>query len=179
MTISSHAGWVMGAALAFGALGTSVGDAASSQDATFAKQAAQAGMTEVRLAHLALQHSKNPEVVAFARRMNADHGKANAQLAAIVKREGLTPPSTIGAKNEALMQRLQSESGMTFNSDYLKSQLPAHRQVLALFQTEAAGGQNADLVGFAKRTIPTIEEHISMDQREIAKLDSGKSMSMR
>jgi putative membrane protein len=169
----------MGAALVFGTVGMSASDAASSQDAMFAKQAAQAGMTEVELAHLALQQSKNAEVVAFARRMNADHSKANAQLTAIEKHEGLTPPRTVGPKNAALMERLQSESGATFNSDYLKSQLPAHRQVLALFQTEAAGGQNAELVRFAKQTTPTIEEHISMDQREIAKLDSGKSMSMR
>jgi putative membrane protein len=170
---------MLGTALAFTAFGTTTAAAASSQDAMFAKQAAQAGMTEVQLAHLALQKSKNPEVVAFAHRMNADHSKANAQLIAIEKQKGMTPPSSLGAKNEAVMQQLQSESGATFNSTYLKTQLPAHRKVLALFQTEAADGKDADLVAFAKQTIPTIEDHISMDEREIAKLDSTKSMSMR
>ncbi len=179
MTIRSYAGWMIGTALAFNALGMGASVAASSQDAIFAKKAAQAGMAEVQLARLALQKSGNAEVVAFARRMNADHSKANAQLTAIVQQKGLTPPSSIGVKNEAIKQQLRSEIGATFNNTYLKSQLPAHRQVLALFQAEAANGQDPDLVRFAKQTIPTIEEHISIDQREIAKLDSGKSMSMR
>ncbi len=57
---------------------------------------------------------------------------------------------------------------MAFNNTYLKGQVPAHRQVLALFQTEAASGQDPDPVAFAKQTIPTIQEHISLDKREIA-----------
>jgi putative membrane protein len=57
---------------------------------------------------------------------------------------------------------------VAFNNTYLKGQVPAHRQVLALFQTEAASGQDPDPVAFAKQTIPTIQEHISLDKREIA-----------
>jgi putative membrane protein len=143
----------------------------------FARKAAQAGMTEVQLAHLAMRKSSNPAVLSFARHMAHDHGKANAQLTSIVQANGMTPPATIGAKNEALKARLQSESGSTFNTDYLESQLPAHRQVLALFKQEAMDGQNPALVAFAKQTIPVIEHHIVLDRGDIAKV--GGTVGMR
>lgn len=85
----------------------------------------------------------------------------------------------MGAKDEALKEKLQGESGAAFNSSYLKSQLPAHREALVLFRTEAATGKDPDLVAFAKQTVPVIEDHISTDQREIAKFGSSGSMSMR
>jgi putative membrane protein len=155
------------------------GAAVTSQDEMFATKAAQAGMAEVKLAQLALSKSNSPEVVAFARRMTADHGKANMELTSILKQKGLTPPGSVGAKNEALMEKLRGENGATFNTAYLKTQLPAHREVLALFQREAASGSDADLVAFAKQTVPVIEMHIAMDQREIARLGPSGSMSMR
>ena len=144
----------------------------SAQDTAFATKAAQAGMTEVKLAAIAMQKSKNPQVLSFAREMNADHSKANAQLTSIVKSKGLNPPSGVGMKNQTLMGELQAQSGAAFDSHYLKSQLPAHQEVLALFQTEAANGKDSDLVAFAKATIPVIQSHIAMDKRDIAKIGS-------
>ena len=94
------------------------------QDTMFAIKAAQAGMTEVKLAAVALQKSKNPHVISFAREMNMDHSKANAQLATIVKSKGLMPPSSVGPKNQAAMGKLQAQSGPAFDASYLKSQLP-------------------------------------------------------
>ncbi len=142
----------------------------SSQDTMFAIKAAQAGMTEVKLAALAMQKSSNPQVLSFARAMNADHSKANAQLATIMKGDGLMAPSSVGPKNEALMGKLQALNGPAFDAMYLKSQLPAHRKVLSLFKMEAANGSDTSLVAFAKQTIPVIAAHISMDRRDIAKV---------
>ena len=150
----------------------------NSQDSTFVTKAGQAGMAEVALAALALEKSSNPHVVRFAKEMHADHSKANAQLMSILHAQGVTPPSGVGAKNAALMTELKAQSGSAFDSHYLKSQLPAHQGVLALFQAEAANGSDAKLIAFAKQTIPVIESHIAMDKRDIAALGSG-AMSMR
>jgi putative membrane protein len=147
-------------------------------DSTFVTKAGQSGMAEVRLASLALEKSRNPHVIGFANEMRADHGKANAQLLSILHAQGVPPPSGVGAKNAALITELNVESGAAFDSHYLKSQLPAHEQVLALFKAEAANGSDPALVAFAKQTIPVIEGHIAMDKRDIASLGSH-TMSMR
>lgn len=73
----------------------------------------------------------------------------------------------MGAKDEALKEKLQGESGAAFNSSYLKSQLPAHREALVLFRTEAATGKDPDLVAFAKQTVPVIEDsHLDGSTRD-------------
>ncbi len=149
----------------------------SSQDMQFATKAAQGGMTEVKLASIALAKSKNPNVTSFANEMLADHTKNNAQLIAIVHAKGMTPPSSVGAANRAVIDRLRSESGSTFDTDYLESQLPAHRKMLALLQSEASDGKDVDFVNFAKQTIPVVEKHIAMDKRDTAALRSSVGMS--
>lgn len=150
----------------------------NSQDSAFVTKAGQAGMAEVALAGLALTKSSNPHVVSFAKEMQTDHSKANAQLISILQAQGVTPPSGVGAKNAALMTALKAQSGAAFDRHYLTSQLPAHQEVLALFKAEAANGSDSKLVAFAKQTIPVIEMHIAMDKRDIAALGSG-AMSMR
>jgi putative membrane protein len=164
--------------LASAALPFAARAAMNNQDSTFVTKAGQAGMAEVALAALALKKSSNPHVIRFANEMHTDHSKANAQLMSILQAQGITPPSGVGAKNAALMTELKAQSGSAFDSHYLKSQLPAHQQVLALFQAEAANGSDPKLVAFAKQTIPVIEMHIAMDKRDIASLGSG-AMSMR
>lgn len=144
--------------------------AATGQDTNFAVRAAQGGMTEVKLAALAMQKSKNPTVLAFARHMNHDHTQNNAQLATIVKSQGMMPPADVGPKNKVLMAKLEGLNGSAFDTAYLKSQVPAHQQMLALLQQEASAGKDAQLVAFAKQTIPVVQQHLSMARTDVAKL---------
>lgn len=147
---------------------------ATGQDTNFAVNAAQGGMAEVKLAAVAMQKSKNPTVLAFARKMNADHTKNNAQLATIVKSEGMMPPSDVGPAKKAMMAKLQGLSGAAFDSAYLKSQVTAHQQMLALMRKEASSGSDAKLVSFAKMTAPVVQQHLTMAQQDAT---SGNSMS--
>ncbi len=153
-------------------LATSAATTLGTQDQMFATKAAQAGMAEVQLANLALEKSKTAGVLSFAREMKADHSKANAQLMSIIKAKSMMAPQSISAQDQALMVKLQSASGAAFDKLYLTSQLPAHKKVLALFQTEASSGQDSDLIGFAKMTIPVIASHIAMDKQDISKVAS-------
>jgi putative membrane protein len=154
------------------AIGTSEAVAATSaQDTNFAIQAAQGGITEVKLAALAMRKSKNPTVLSFAQRMKTDHTKNNAQLAAIVKLEGSMPPSDVGAANRAVMGRLQGLNGAAFDRAYLAGQVSAHKKMLVLVKAEASSGSNDKLVAFAKQTAPVVQQHLgmaSMDARMVA-----------
>lgn len=152
--------------------------APSPQDTNFAVRAAQGGMAEVKLAALAMQKSKNPTVLAFAKRMDVDHTKNNAQLAAIVKPEGMMPPSDVGPENKAVMARLQGLSGAAFDSAYLKSQVTGHQQMLALMKQEASSGKDSRLAAFAKQTAPVVQQHLALAQSDLAKV-SGSMRGMK
>jgi putative membrane protein len=41
--------------------------------------------------------------------------------------------------------------------NYIIDQIQAHQLVIALFEQEAADGNDADLQGFARRTLPRLE----------------------
>ncbi len=160
------------------AAGAAMSSGATGQDTNFAVKAAQGGMAEVKLAALAMQKSTNPTVLAFARKMNADHTKNNAQLATIVKSEGMMPPSDVGPANKMVMGKLQGLSGAAFNSAYLKSQVTAHQQMLALMQQEASSGSDPKLTAFAKATAPVVQQHLTMAQSSATRAGSTSGMKM-
>jgi putative membrane protein len=138
-----------------------------SQDHTFAVTAAQGGMAEVQAAHLALQKTHDPDVRAFAQRMLTDHTKANHQLVAIMRSQGLTPPGTIDPMDKTMAEQLSSLSGKAFDAAYLKGQVVAHKRTIALFKKEAARGSDPQIVSFAKNTLPTLDMHLMMVDHDV------------
>jgi putative membrane protein len=148
---------------------------ANSTDTQFVSQAAQAGMAEVADAKLALAKANDPAVKAFAQRMIDDHTKANDKLKSIAQADNLTLPSDVGATNERMHAKLEGLDGKAFDSAYLMGQRQAHEQAIALFQKESQSGSNQQLVAFAKQTLPTLQSHLSMDEKDISAMSKGSN----
>jgi putative membrane protein len=147
----------------------------ASPDSQFAMQAAQGGMAEVQMARLALTKTRNATVQTFARRMVADHTPNNAQLASIMRSEGLAVPTALDPNSQAMMTRLQALSGRAFNRAYIIGQVRSHGQMQILMQSEINGGHDARLKAFARTTLPVVNMHLSMAKGDLAKLRSGTS----
>ena len=137
---------------------TSAAMAAGATPTTFVKTAAQDGMTEVELGKLALSKSSNNEVKQFAQKMVQDHGQADQQLASLAQSKGLTVPTKLDAKHEAMVKMLSAKSGAAFDSAYAKHMAKGHTQAVALFEA-ASSSSDPDLAAFAKKTLPTLQEH--------------------
>ena len=127
----------------------------------FVQKAAQDGMTEVELGKVALRKSKNAEVRNFAQRMVTDHGKANSELAAIARSKGINAPKALDAEHKDMVKKLESADGATFDSEYSSHMNMDHDKAIALFEA-ASESSDADLAGFAKKTLPTLKEHKEM-----------------
>lgn len=156
----------MGAAFA-AALLASVGIAraamtVSAHDAAFAITAAQGGEAEVADAGQALETSRNQRVDAFANRMVTDHSKANAQLTAIMRRQHIPLPATIGPANQAAYSRMEAMTGRAFDAAYFAAERTAHTKTIALFTHEIQTGSDPALVTFAKATLPVVKMHLAM-----------------
>jgi putative membrane protein len=149
----------------------------ASPDSQFAMQAAQGGMAEVQMARLALTKSRNATVQTFARRMVADHTPNNAQLASIMRSEGLAVPTALDPNSQAMMTRLQALNGRAFNRAYIVGQVRSHGQMQILMQSEINGGHDARLKAFARMTLPVVNMHLSMAKGDLAKLRSGMMSS--
>lgn len=134
----------------------------SPHDLAFATKARQGDTAEVADAKLALQTTRNQRVDAFANRMITDHSKANARLAAIMRRQGIPAAATIGSKNQTTYNRIEALTGHAFDVAYLSAQKTAHDETIDLFKREIRSGSDPQLVGFAKATLPVLKMHRAM-----------------
>jgi putative membrane protein len=125
------------------------------------KTAAEDGMTEIALAKLAETKSSNSDIKQFAQKMERDHGQANEQLAQLAKSKGLTVPSTLDKKHEAMVTAMSHKSGAAFDASYSEHMAKAHAKAVALFQS-AAQSSDKDLAAFASKILPTLQDHQQM-----------------
>ena len=131
-------------------------------DAGFVTEAGQDGHAEVELGKLAQKNGSSAAIKAFGQRMVTDHSKAGAELGAIAKRLGMTPPTGPSDKHRAHYKKLAALKGDKFDSEYSDHMIDAHEQAVKLFQKEAKQGEAKELRDFAARTLPTLEEHLKM-----------------
>jgi putative membrane protein len=143
-------------------------------DRLFLQQAAIGGMAEVELAEFVLSRSHNTEVEAFADRMKADHGQANAELKSIADAAGMKLPTTLDADHRAVRERLATISNQAFDLAYLQGQLVDHQKTAQLLTYVIGSGQDPMLKAFASKNLPIVLEHLHLVQELQTKL-AGKA----
>ena len=176
----------------------------ASPDHKFIMDVAHDGMMEVELANLALQKSANEDVKRFAQRMIDDHKTANQKLATLAQSKGITLPApataaTTSQTNEGSRQTANIEntraaegkqpadakiskakeklgrlSGAEFDREYMKMMVKDHEKAVAEFQKQSTQSKDTDVQEFARTTLPTLQEHLTM-ARDIESKVSGKT----
>jgi putative membrane protein len=126
--------------------------------AVFVAKAAQDGMTEVELGKVALDKSKDAKVREFAQRMVTDHGKANRELASIAKQKGIEAPKQLDTEHQDMVKKMKSQDGEAFDLEYSRHMNMDHDKAIDLFEATSQSS-DAELAGFAKKTLPTLKEH--------------------
>lgn len=128
----------------------------------FVKKAGAAGMAEVEMGKLGSQKATNPDVKAFAKRMVADHTKANEELAVAAQAKGLEVPSSPDMMHKAVMKKFEGQSAdKDFDHDFMQQMVKDHKAVVELFGV-ASRDENLDpqLRALAKKTLPVLQQHM-------------------
>ncbi len=131
-------------------------------DRAFVTQAAQDGIAEVQLGQLAAQRGSSDAVKQYGQRMVREHTQANNRLRQIATSKGISLPTDIGARNQSARERLSQLSGAQFDRQYMQQMVEDHTRGLALYQTQAEQGEDADLKAFAAQTVPVLQEHLQL-----------------
>jgi putative membrane protein len=134
--------------------------AASNPDASFYKNAAEGGIFEVDAGHLAQDKGNSQKVKDFGAMMVKDHSAANEKLQTLASSKNVTLPTSASVGQIATKAKLDVLSGDTFDKSYVKGQISAHRDTIALFRKEISSGQDADAKAFATATLPTVKAHL-------------------
>src|SRR2546423_245593 len=130
----------------------------SAADKTFMVNAAKGGMMEVEWGKLAAQNGQSADVKKFGNRMVTDHSKANSDLRARAKEEGVTLPGS------------KSPGKWKSDKDYMEMMVKDHQADLAEFQKEAQSGTDADLKAFAAKGAKMVSTHLKLAQETQGKL---------
>jgi putative membrane protein len=161
--------------LLIAALGTSTAalgaDAISAKD--FVKKAGEAGVAEVEMGKLGAQKATNADVKAFAQKMVTDHTKANKELMAAAKAKGLEVPTEPGLMHKGMKEKFEHQAADNdFNHDFMEQMVRDHEGAVELFQTAANDTTlDPELRALAKKTLPTLQQHLADAQKLESKFD--------
>lgn len=141
--------------------------------ASFAREAANGGMSEVELGRLAVERGTSPAVKAFGQQMVDDHSKANVELQTIAGQAGVTLPGQIDAKEKATYARLSALSGAAFDHAYIDDMIQDHKADIAAFEKASHASSDSPFKKFAADKLPTLREHLKMAESARASLGKG------
>ena len=131
------------------------------------------GMEVVQLGRMYAQKGVNNDVKQFGQRMADDHSKASSELSSLAAQKNVTLPTSLDQRHQDDVDRLSKLSGAAFDREYMTMMVQDHIEDVAEFQREAASGEDADVRGWAGRTVPTLQQHLQMAQQTATKVGAG------
>ncbi|HYE55997.1 MAG TPA: DUF4142 domain-containing protein [Chitinophagaceae bacterium] len=135
-------------------------DELNSMDQTFIMQASYGNHAEVAAGQLAATKAVHPEVKMFGQMMVTDHSTAQSELENIASDRGVDPPDQPDPEHQALMQRLMTLQGHSFDTAYMNSQVMDHQRTVQLFENEINNGNDRRLIEYANKYLPHIRMHL-------------------
>lgn len=142
-------------------------------DKKFLQDAAMGGMAEVAMGKLAAEKGSSDAVKQYGQKMVDDYTKANDELKQVASAQSMTIPDTLDSRHQSRIDKLSKLSGSAFDKAYVKAQVKDHEEDVRAFQNEAQNGNNAAVKDFANKTLPTLQEHVTMAKD----LSKGKTAS--
>jgi len=151
-------------------------DSLSHSDASFLKDAEEAGLFEIQAGKIALDKGQDAQVKTFAQQMIDDHTKANQDVEALAQQKGLKLPTSPSIAQKAKLETLSHWTKSGFDHHYADDQLSAHKDAVKLFTKTSTEAKDADVKALAGKDLPTLQHHQDMAQ-QLA--DSTKSTTAK
>lgn len=131
----------------------------------FVEKVAVSDMFEIQSNKLALDKSNDDAIQQFAKKMVDDHSKTSDELKSIVQdMQGVQLPTQMDDLHKQKLQKLQSADERQFYQVYRTQQIEAHQAAVKLFDTYAKNGDASELKSWAKKTLPTLQQHLQHAQ---------------
>lgn len=134
----------------------------SSDNTAFFAKAAQTGMSEMQAATLAGERTKAEDVKTFASMMTTDHGASNKMLQALAAKKSVSLPIALDNDHQAMLDGLRQKSPEDFDKAYANAMKDGHEKAVDLFKEVSEDSKDADISGFAKTSLPTLEHHLEL-----------------
>jgi putative membrane protein len=136
--------------------------------ATCIKEAAQMNAATIKFGELGSEKGQNAELKQFAAEMQKDHKQSLEKLEAIAKKQGVELPTSLDAKCQEEVNRLQALSGAEFDKEFAKGAVAGHAQAIAHLRQAALETKDPELAQYVRESMASMKRH-QMKAREVAK----------
>ena len=146
----------------------------SKSDEKLVVQLAQANISEINIAKLAEEKSKNDQVKMLAKKMMDDHSKALDELKQLAQMKGMTLPTETGRQQKLVENRLTALSGEKFDKQYVeqiaeRARKGEHKLLLQV----GAKAQDMELKNYATKILAVIESQQQLVKDTTRSIESG------
>jgi putative membrane protein len=129
-------------------------------EASFARQACQAGVTQAEIGKLAAVNTKNEAVRSFAKALVKEHTQADKQLGQIFAHKGIGAEPELAEQFQSSINHLVDLKGGAFDRAFKEQVIEDHEKAITAFEKEAQQGTDPDLRMFAQKHLPHLREHL-------------------
>ncbi|GAL87648.1 membrane protein [Sporocytophaga myxococcoides] len=129
-------------------------------DSVFIKNASLSNIAEIDLGQLAASKATDDSIRAFGAFMVNEHTLAQNDLNALALQKNVSIPQEPDSLHKAIKQQLQVLNGYKFDSLYISTQVVDHQKAQQIFNTEINSGQDQDVINYANKYLPHINEHL-------------------
>jgi putative membrane protein len=136
----------------------------------FATTAGTVDLMEIKLGHVAQANASLPSVKKFGAYMVKSHTEIKAALAKVAEQEGVTIPTKLDPKHQAILKKLSALKGPAFDKAYIPAMVTGHTKVLAMLKAFEKSTTNPAFKKFAKKITPIIADHLKAAQKVEAEM---------
>ena len=126
----------------------------------FLTQAAANDQFSIEIGGLAVDRAEDELVRQVARKIVADRNEAARKLRDAAQKARMPAPvAQLTAEQRGMLNDLQKLGGAAFDRAYIAAQQKAQAIAIKIFETYAQSGESADMIVFAKTTLPILQAH--------------------
>ena len=135
-------------------------------DKEFMMSAAHSDQNEIQQSRMALAKGVTGMAKEMANKMIADHSKSTADLKKIAAKKGITLPTDMDADHKAMKPAMEKLSGKAFEEKYMAQMVMDHQKTANTMMAHEQMTKDADLKAFIGKTLPVVQMHLSMAQKD-------------
>jgi putative membrane protein len=125
----------------------------------FVVRAANSDLFEIQTGQMASVKSDLTEVRDLGQHLVTDHTTSSTQLKNLAELKKITIPDSLSEDKRVHRMRLASETGTTFDKDFVNTQIMAHDEAISLYEQASRELQDPDLKNFATTTLNALHMH--------------------
>ena len=136
----------------------------------FLMKAADANLSKIDVARLAMHKSQNSDVKDFANMIQSDGASALEDLTDLMNEKGLSLPNTLSPEMKTEIETMTALSGAELDREFANMMVAQHEKEIGMYHDQLEIAQTPDVRKYAEDLLPRLEMHLEKAQRLQSKL---------